>query len=619
IFGPVTDPPRLGTSHRQLIMDCVKDPKSASNLAALARLFLEDAQLPAPARRLALHASKMQPDKAEWNQLIEECQDANNSRIEVSQAEFDPAEAQSTLIRPNKPREISELKELMMESIRLSPELIGEQDLDVSKSSRMPRIDEVLPESEGSDGPVWGEALNQLLLALQQESYSEISDLLEENDKEEHGGNDPAFSLLYLIAGLAMHRVSRQNEAAQFYQQALKHLPSASALVFYQASTYHELWMLDEAASLYEAVIKEIPDHHAAWHNLSMVYQGLDDHVKAEEAAEKATSLRPDELFYQRNYAAVLFKNGKTFEAADLLAAQVDFHPEDTDLLLHYALVLYQMSNFQTAQRLLEKRMEIMGKDIEGIAYLAMCFAYQSQSGSAYDLVCDLEPNEDNLSLVTTAWEKTAFALEKDSRQERAMSLLEKTLQHDEANAGAWLRKGLILKRQGNTDQALKAFEQVNTHAPFLARAWAESAMIFYSRGDYINAADKFQRAADLDSAVVEWAFNAAVTWEKLENMDKAQEAYRRAISLDPDHMGAHTNLALIMIHRGEVKEARTLMDQMVERHPDSSSGWFALGCVCEQQEDMDAAVDAYRESLKLNPEKKEARKNLDAIIDRVS
>ncbi|MEM6602377.1 MAG: hypothetical protein AAF649_13440, partial [Verrucomicrobiota bacterium] len=47
IFGPVTDPPRLGTSHRQLIMDCVKDPKSASNLAALARLFLEDAQLPA--------------------------------------------------------------------------------------------------------------------------------------------------------------------------------------------------------------------------------------------------------------------------------------------------------------------------------------------------------------------------------------------------------------------------------------------------------------------------------------------------------------------------------------------------------------------------------------------
>ncbi len=618
IFGPTYAPPTLEDCHKDLVFDCALEPLEARHLGELARLLLEEAYLPLPARRLASHASKLEPSTREWDRLVDKCKLDDQIDIGVRQTEFEPEEAHSTIIRHTKPREISELKGLMMTSIRVTPELMGEQEsvVDVSKTARMPHLDAVQAGSATASGPAWGQLLNQLLTAIQQESYSEVSDLLQKNESEAEGSADPAYGLLYLIGGIFLHRESRQNEAVELYQQALMRLPSASALMFYQASTYHELGMLDEAVGLYELTARALPEHHAVWNNLATIYRGQGKGDEAAAAAEKAVSLHPDAVMYQRNYAAILFDNGEVQKAADLLAAQVERQPEDSDLVLQYALALYELSDYVSAQQYLEKRIQLKGGDPEGAAYLAICHAQQSQGVPAYELISELKPTEVNRALLITAWIQVAFALEKNDRQDLALRLLEKALHHDETNAGAWLRKGLILKRQGKLDEALVALELASTHAPFLARAWGETGMIHYSRKGYITAVEKFQRAADLDPAGVDWTFNAAVAWEKLEDLEKAQDCYRRTINLDPDHMGAHTNLALILIHRGEIAPARTLMDQMVERHPGSASGWFALGCVCEQQQDLDAAMAAYRKSLELNPEMEAARKNLDVILD---
>src|SRR5687767_8353457 len=67
----------------------------------------------------------------------------------------------------------------------------------------------------------------------------------------------------------------------------------------------------------------------------------------------------------------------------------------------------------------------------------------------------------------------------------------------------------------------------------------------------------------------------------------------------------------LVLADQGKTKEARALLEPLAAMHPEDAEIWLALGYAALRGRDRAAALRAYKEALRLQPENREA---MDAI-----
>lgn len=94
---------------------------------------------------------------------------------------------------------------------------------------------------------------------------------------------------------------------------------------------------------------------------------------------------------------------------------------------------------------------------------------------------------------------------------------------------------------------------------------------------------------------------------------DKADISYRKALMQDTSSVTAKYNLANNLYRQENLDEAAKLLDAAKEAAPEAgfaSDYYFNRGDVAIGQEDWQAAVDAFKESLLLNPGDLDAKRN---------
>src|SRR5438105_13908758 len=96
------------------------------------------------------------------------------------------------------------------------------------------------------------------------------------------------------------------------------------------------------------------------------------------------------------------------------------------------------------------------------------------------------------------------------------------------------------------------------------------------------NAADWYERGCDLDESAP----------------DRAQEAYRRALELDPDLADAHVNLGRLLHEDGDARSAAEHYRSAIELKPENVIALFNLGVALEDLRMPEEAILAYRTAL---------------------
>ena len=90
----------------------------------------------------------------------------------------------------------------------------------------------------------------------------------------------------------------------------------------------------------------------------------------------------------------------------------------------------------------------------------------------------------------------------------------------------------------------------------------------------------------------------------------EAEEVYRRAMQIEPDRPEPPFNLALLMAANNRPREARRLLSQMLERHPDHAWGHYQLGTLRQARGTRRRALQSYREAFRLDPSLSDPRRN---------
>jgi cytochrome c-type biogenesis protein CcmH/NrfG len=92
--------------------------------------------------------------------------------------------------------------------------------------------------------------------------------------------------------------------------------------------------------------------------------------------------------------------------------------------------------------------------------------------------------------------------------------------------------------------------------------------------------------------------------------LEEAEEAYRRAMEIEPSRPEPPFNLALLLAANDHPREARRLLKAMLNEHPDHAWGHYQLGALRQANGSRNRALRSYREAFRLDPSLSDPQRN---------
>lgn len=173
---------------------------------------------------------------------------------------------------------------------------------------------------------------------------------------------------------------------------------------------------------------------------------------------------------------------------------------------------------------------------------------------------------------------------------------------------------GEALLADGRLDDAREQFRRVLTMQPsyFHAHLALGNVLLAQQRPDEAVAQYRLY-LANGGNREDGW-IGLGLAAQRAGRFDDAVQAFRRATELFPQSGVAHRNLATMLLAQGHTDEAVRYAARAAELLADSKSHEL-LGVALTEQGQLDAAIDRFRHSLRLDPSNADAQEHLDQVL----
>jgi tetratricopeptide (TPR) repeat protein len=84
--------------------------------------------------------------------------------------------------------------------------------------------------------------------------------------------------------------------------------------------------------------------------------------------------------------------------------------------------------------------------------------------------------------------------------------------------------------------------------------------------------------------------------------MEEGAKYFEKALQLDPDHLDARFNLALVFSEGKQTDRAEETLREVLERAPGKTEAWLALGSLYANQVRYEQAVHCFERALAVDP-----------------
>ncbi|MFQ5681812.1 MAG: tetratricopeptide repeat protein [Candidatus Binatia bacterium] len=105
---------------------------------------------------------------------------------------------------------------------------------------------------------------------------------------------------------------------------------------------------------------------------------------------------------------------------------------------------------------------------------------------------------------------------------------------------------------------------------------------------------------------------NAGVKLLQQGKTDEAVTEFEKAVTLDPDYVAAHVNLAYAYDRQGRVEEAMDGYRRVIELAPEDVMAHNNLGVLYDKKGLYNEAIGAFEQALRIDPTNANAQKNLE-------
>ncbi len=200
----------------------------------------------------------------------------------------------------------------------------------------------------------------------------------------------------------------------------------------------------------------------------------------------------------------------------------------------------------------------------------------------------------------------------------RSLSMFEAALEEDpdfvlaEAGMGeAYWKRYTITKVPEWAERAIAHVERALQRNDRLAQVHAALGYIYDGQGLYAEAVEAYTRALDIEPRAAQYYKRRAITYRRMGEATLAEADYQQALLLDPNDWGGHYHYAIFLQYAGRYPEALASYKRAQALAPDNASIVNAMGALYWHTLQLDAAREAFEQSLALDSTNQTATGNL--------
>ena len=308
-------------------------------------------------------------------------------------------------------------------------------------------------------------------------------------------------------------------------------------------------------------------------------------------------------------YAILLVGRQLCDEALGVIRRALTHHAQDVSLQLSQVEALIVMGEFDAATDLLDAMRSVSTAEPRHHAFMGDMYLDMGSEDEAMDcyrqavdrgveavdvafrlghLLFDREEFDEAAHYFGIAarqavdnpmvWEMAATAYFEAGRVEDAAYAFKRVLQEDPENTSAWLYLGLCHQVNQDFEDAVDAFEEYVELEPESAVGWGQLGQSHLLLGQHEQALRSFEEGVKHAGDDVTMLNGATMAAYQSGDTEAAERWARRAIEVGPENMEAQYNLGVLLLERRRVKEARLVLEQLLEQEPpDSASAVGAL------------------------------------------
>ncbi len=479
--------------------------------------------------------------------------------------------------------------------------------------------------------------------------------------------NHPGRALAHLSLGLALERHDELDNAILSYENALTLAPSETnvqralarawqtkanmlsdcgdlddALRLFRRS--REIWDSDpgpsqgevqilvkagrteEARAAYREMIESTPHGYEAYDSLSQMYISSGDLSGLENEWRTAVQKNPERAFAQFSLGMALERQGHLDGAISAFESALALTPGEIVLKQALARALNEKARSLSdsgdqdgALRALKRSREMWDNNpgpslleaqvlVKGGHTEAGKSAYREiidgapKGRGAYDALSEVYVSAGDLSGLEEEW-RTA-------------------VQNHPEWALTHFSLGLALEHQKNFAGAIAAYRNALSLEPeeagtkkALAQAYQAKARSLTKSGEVEEALLLFEQSREVWSADPGPSLEEAEALVKGGQTEEGKTACREIIERTPNGYGAYDALSEVYVSAGDLKGLEEEWRTAVQEHPDRTLAHFSLGLALERQDDLDSAIAAYEEALRLDPQGGGTRQSLGRVL----
>lgn len=276
-------------------------------------------------------------------------------------------------------------------------------------------------------------------------------------------------------------------------------------------------------------------------------------------AADRALAIAPEraDSLYQRG--AVLMSLARLAEAEQMFQQALEIQATHTAVLSDYAVLMMSEGREDEAAGLLERLLELRPDDPVVRNHLSRLRGEREPTGGEQ-----------------VNWAETGRQALQDQDYEAAEESLRRAVQADPENAAVRLDLASALWENNKPAEAEQHAREAVTLEPSATAAHRLLGGLLLWRGEYLQAAESLERSADLVEPGPALLLDLGRAWEgaatevpetpdEQTRLARAEEVYRRAVNLAPEHSEATYGLAQVLRRLGRDEEARAQMERYRE------------------------------------------------------
>ena len=414
------------------------------------------------------------------------------------------------------------------------------------------------------------EALTGLALV-----YSDVGDSKRAVEMlEKVAKKNPSLRTLMALAS-AYEQMRDYAGAAGIVKRALEMSPGNLQLKRALAQNLMLANRLDEGLGIYQEIATADPRDAQTFLRMSQIYRQKRDFEKAQQAADQARKLEPDNLEIRYNEVNLCEAQGKTIEAIALMkdlldstAKQSYSQPERGNrlVLMERLAGMYRAAEkFELAVEMYRKMMELDPSSAARVA-AQLVDTYRQ----AKDLPRAIEEAENAHKL---------------HPNDRVVTLVRASLLADAGKADAAVSE---------TRRLLNGKDDRDTYVA-LAQVY-EKLKDYGEMGKALDQAEKLSSSDDEKETI---GFMRGAMYERMKQHDKAESEFRKVLTRSPDNASALNYLGYMLADRGvRLEEARGMIARALEADPYNGAYLDSMGWVLYRQDKLEEAEAYLRRAL---------------------